>query len=184
MTAKTSYGEPPYEKPPYEQLVHDHGVRVWRICRAILGPADADDAWSETFLAGLRAYPDLPADANHAAWLSTIAYRKAIDVVRTRNRQATPIADLGSGPDSGQFVLGQPALGQPGAGPDPDLVDAVRSLPDKQRLAVTLHYLADLPYAQVAAELGGTPAAARRAASDGLRTLRRRLASPTSGGSR
>lgn len=66
--------------------------------------------------------------------------------------------------------------------PDDELADAVRSLPDKQRLAVTLHYLADLPYAQVAAELGGTPEAARRAASDGLRTLRRRLASPTTEG--
>ena len=32
-----------------------------RVCRAVLGPADADDAWSETFLAALRAYPDLPA---------------------------------------------------------------------------------------------------------------------------
>ena len=49
-------------------------------------------------------------------------------------------------------------VGQPGTGDD-ELTDAVRSLPDKQRLAVTLHYLADLPYAQVAAELGATPTA-------------------------
>lgn len=164
-------------KPPYEELVRDHGVRVWRVCRAILGPTDADDAWSETFLAGLRAYPDLPSDADHGAWLATIAYRKAIDTVRARQRRATPIADTEVGSHAGES-----ALGMPGAGPDADLVDAVRSLPDKQRLAVTLHYLADLPYAQVAAEVGGTPDAARRAASDGLRTLRRRLASPTSGG--
>ena len=164
-------------KPPFEQLVRDHGVRVWRVCCAVLGPTDADDAWSETFLAGLRAYPDLPDDANHAAWLSTIAYRKAIDAVRTRQRRAIPVADTDSGHSSPAS-----AYGEPGAGPDADLVDAVRSLPDKQRLAVTLHYLADLPYAQVAAELGGTPEAARRAASDGLRTLRKRLAGQTSGG--
>jgi RNA polymerase sigma factor (sigma-70 family) len=159
-------------KPPFDELVRDHGARVWRVCRAVLGPVDADDAWSETFLAALRAYPGLPSDADHGAWLATIAYRKAIDAVRARNRRATPTADHDDQVST---------LGQPGAGDD-ELVEAVRWLPDKQRLAVTLHYLADLPYAQVAAELGGSPEAARRAVSDGLRTLRKRLARPTTGG--
>lgn len=159
-------------KPPFDHLVRLHGNRVWRVCRAVLGPVDAEDAWSETFLAGLRAYPELPFDADHGAWLATIAYRKAVDAVRARNRRATPAAAQ---------VDGVSTLGQPGTG-DAELVDAVRSLPDKQRLAVTLHYLAGLPYAQVAAELGGTPEAARRAAADGLRTLRIRLARTTTGG--
>ena len=47
-------------KPPFEAVVANHGARVLRVCRAVVGPADADDAWSETFLAALRAYPDLP----------------------------------------------------------------------------------------------------------------------------
>lgn len=165
-------------KPPFDQLVRDHGVRVWRVCRAVLGPVDADDAWSETFLAALRAYPTTAAGTDHGAWLATIAYRKAIDAVRARNRRATP-TDASDEPDTSVSNLGRP-----GAGPDDDLVDAVRSLPDKQRLAVTLHYLADLPYAQVAVELGGTPEAARRAAADGLRTLRSRLAGPITRGQR
>lgn len=160
-------------KPPFDQLVRDHGIRVWRVCRAVLGPVDADDAWSETFLAALRAYPGLPSGADHGAWLATIAYRKSIDAVRARSRRAIPTEE-----HDDQIS----AVGQPGVGPDDDLADAVRSLPDKQRLAVTLHHLADLPYAQVAAELGGTPEAARRAVSDGLRTLRKRLARPTSRG--
>ena len=65
-------------KPPFDQLVRHHGARVWRVCRAVLGPVDADDAWSETFLAALRAYPELPSGADHGAWLATIAYRKAV----------------------------------------------------------------------------------------------------------
>lgn len=162
-------------QPPFDELVRDHGARVWRVCRGVLGPVDADDAWSETFLAAMRAYPDLPAAADHGAWLATIAYRKAVDAVRARQRRATPTVDHDDQVST---------LGVPEARPDDELADAVRSLPDKQRLSVTLHYLADLPYAQVAAELGGTPEAARRAASDGLRTLRRRLASPTTGGRR
>src|SRR5690606_33992095 len=54
----------PVMKHPFEQAVTDHGAVVLRVCRATLGPADADDAWSETFLAALRASPDLP-DAAH-----------------------------------------------------------------------------------------------------------------------
>ena len=51
-------------KRPFEQIVDQHGPTVLRVCRALLARSDADDAWSETFLAALRAYPALPADAN------------------------------------------------------------------------------------------------------------------------
>jgi len=74
--------------------VAEHGATVLRVCRAVLGPADADDAWSETFLAALKAYPRLPADANVEAWLVTIAHRKAIDVTRAAARRAVPVADV------------------------------------------------------------------------------------------
>jgi DNA-directed RNA polymerase specialized sigma24 family protein len=46
-------------------------------------------------------------------------------------------------------------------------------LPPKQRQSVAYHYLAGLPYADVATVLGGSAAAARRAAADGIATLRR-----------
>ena len=38
--------------------------RLLRVRRALLARPDADDAWSETFLAALRAYPDLADGAN------------------------------------------------------------------------------------------------------------------------
>jgi DNA-directed RNA polymerase specialized sigma24 family protein len=41
-------------KPPFETVVATHGARVLRVCRAMLGPADADDAWSETFLSAMK----------------------------------------------------------------------------------------------------------------------------------
>src|SRR3984957_2089422 len=80
-------------KQPFDNVVTRHGPTIWRVCRAVLGPTDADDAWSDTFLAALRAYPDLPADANVEAWLVTIAHRKAIDIIRAKARRAIPVAD-------------------------------------------------------------------------------------------
>ena len=47
------------------------------------------------------------------------------------------------------------------------------ALPPKQRQAVAYHYLAGLPYSEIAGILDSTVAAARRAAADGIATLRR-----------
>ena len=69
-------------KQPFETVVCRHGPTVLRVCRAVVGSVDADDAWSETFLAALKAYPDLDPEANVEAWLVTIAHRKAIDITR------------------------------------------------------------------------------------------------------
>ncbi|TWP39035.1 RNA polymerase sigma factor [Leekyejoonella antrihumi] len=150
-------------KAPFETVVTDHGPTVLRVCRAVLGShADAEDAWSETFLAALRAWPDLPADANVEAWLVTIAHRKAIDVVRAHRRHPVPVAEV---PERAE----QTAL--PGS-VDTDLWREVRALPTKQRQSVAYHYLAGLPYAQVADIIGGSAAAARRAAADGVNRLR------------
>jgi RNA polymerase sigma factor (sigma-70 family) len=158
-------------KLPFEVIVATHGPTVLRVCRAVVGPTDADDAWSETFLSAMKAYPSLPDDANVEAWLVTIAHRRAIDAGRARSRRAVPIdsvADRADADHSGRFV------------PDTDLIAALDALPDKQRQSVAYHYLAGLPYAEVASILGGTATAARRAAADGMATLRRNGVGATS----
>jgi RNA polymerase sigma factor (sigma-70 family) len=150
-------------REPFEKVVARHAETVLRVCRVLLGVHDAEDAWSETFLAALRAYPDLPDTANTEAWLVTIAHRKAIDVLRARKRQPAPVEEVPEAPT---------ALGVPGD-QDADLWQAVAALPDKQRQAVAYHYVAGLPYAEIAVILGGTTDAARRAAADGIKNLRK-----------
>lgn len=149
--------------PPFDQVVAEHGAVVLRVCRAVLGPHDADDAWSETFLSALRAYPDLRPGSDVRAWLVTIAHRKAIDVTRATARRAIP-----------DDRLPEPAApGQPTAvDADVDLWAALADLPPKQRQAVAYHHVAGLPHAEVAALLGSTPTAVRKAASDGIARLR------------
>ena len=155
-------------KQPFETVVAAHGATVLRVCRAVLGPSDADDAWSETFLAALTAYPELPAEANVEAWLVTIAHRKAIDVTRAAARRAVPVADV-------------PERASAHPADDHDLRAALAALPRKQREAVAYHYLAGLPYQQVAAVLGGSTDAARRSAADGIAKLRRTYSETAAG---
>ncbi len=58
---------------------------------------------------------------------------------------------------------------------------ALSRLPDKQRQTVAYHHVAGLPHREVAAIVGGSEAAARRSAADGIAALRRTLLDPTEG---
>jgi RNA polymerase sigma factor (sigma-70 family) len=149
-------------RQPFERIVAAHSHTVLRVCRVVLGVDDADDAWSETFLSAMRAYPELPEDANVEAWLVTIAHRKAIDVIRAQQRRAIPVAELPERPSR---------VGNPEA-VNHDLWNALAALPSKQRQSVAYHHVAGLPYESIAEILGGTAEAARRAASDGIKALR------------
>lgn len=149
---------------PFENVVAEHGPLVLRVCRAVLGPGDADDAWSETFIAAMRAYPDLAAGADVRAWLVTIARRKAIDQVRRAARAPQPTDDL---PEiAGSDVIPDPA--------DEDLRAALGALTPRQRTAVISHHVAGLTYSEVGVLLGSSEAAARRSAADGIARIRQR----------
>ena len=93
----------------------------------------------------------------------TIAHRKAIDVRRAAARRATPVDAVPERP------------GPAAPAPDDGLWEAMRRLPDKQRLTVAYHHVAGLPHREVAAIVGGSEAAARRASADGIAALRRAL---------
>jgi RNA polymerase sigma factor (sigma-70 family) len=156
---------------PFEEIVMEHGSVVRRLCRSLLDPADADDAWAETFLAALRAYPKLRPGSNVRGWLVTIAHRKAIDQIRAASRRPQSPADVGDIPSS----HADPAVR------DRDLWAAWNALPRKQRRAVAYHHVAGLPYTEVGVLLETSEAAARRSAADGIANLRKTYAKARKG---
>ncbi|MEP6816891.1 MAG: sigma-70 family RNA polymerase sigma factor [Marmoricola sp.] len=163
---------------PFEEIVTRHGPTVLRVCRAVVGPHDAEDAWAETFLAAMRAYPDLGEGANVEAWLVTIAHRKAIDVRRAEARRAIPtdgLPERQTQQDLARQDLAQQDLARHDPTRHDDLYDALKQLPEKQRLAVAYHHLGGLSHREVAVLVGGTDAAARRASADGIKSLRVQL---------
>lgn len=178
--------------PPFEELVELHGAAVLRVCRALVGPDDADDVWQETFLAALRVYPSTGDVGNRQAWLVTIARNKSMDHHRKAQRLPVPdggaaAAALSGGPDCGARTDERSTSGM-GLGGGDGVVRAVEAgetaalvwaalaaLPPKQREAVAYHHLGGLRHAEVAAILGNSEAAARRAAADGMKALRAML---------
>ncbi len=147
--------------PPFEAVIELHGPAVLRFCVAQTGSERSEDVFQETMLAALRAYDEVRDPGAIGSWLFSIAARKAVDSHRGRARAPEPVAD----PEPPSVDDG-PVLRDDG------LWQLVRSLPGKQRTAVTLRYLADLSHREIAEIMETSEDAARRNVFEGLRRLR------------
>ena len=112
-------------------------------------------------MAALRAYTRLRDTSNLRSWLLTIAHNKAIDAHRARKRRPLPVEGVGE--------EATPAVTLDG---EPQLWDAVRRLPTKQRTSIVYRFVNDLPYAEIGRIVGCSEAAARQNVRAGLASLR------------
>lgn len=147
--------------PPFDRVVDLHGPALLRFCAAQVGRDRAEDCFQEAMLAALAAYAGVRDPGAIRSWLFSIALRKAIDVHREHARAPQPVED----PEA----LAAGAEQRPG---DRALWARVRALPEKQRQAVTLRYLADLSHKEIGEIMNTSDAAARRNVFEGLARLR------------
>jgi RNA polymerase sigma factor (sigma-70 family) len=152
--------------PPFQTLVDAHGREVHRFLVATVGRGDADDCYQETWLAALRAYPRLDDPSNLRSWIFTVAHHKAIDHLRSRARQAVPVSEP---PES---TRQPPTDSAPALDTGGELWARVRELPEKQRTAVALRFVADADYAEISSVMDTSQEAARRNVHEGLKRLR------------
>jgi RNA polymerase sigma-70 factor (ECF subfamily) len=132
---------------------------------AVVGDTEAArDVVQEAFARALREQGRFRGDGPLEAWLWRIVINVARDETR-RSRFAelsadefAEIAPLGSEMSSAH-----------------DLREELRSLPDRQRLAVFLHYYANLPYEEVAQLLDIAPGTVGASLNAARKTLRRRI---------
>jgi len=153
------------ELPPFQRFLDMHRDTVYRYLVFAAGPEEADDAFQETFMAALRAYPTLRGAENLRGWILKIAHNKAIDAARARGRRPVPVAEPPELPEP-------PAAAATSDGMDAELWSRVRELPPKQRGAVLLRFVGDLEHAQIARALDCSEEAARRNLHVGLQRLR------------
>ena len=149
--------------PPFQHLLDVHGADLHGFCIAQAGPHHGPDCFQEAVISALRAYPDLRDDRNLRGWLFTIAHHKVLDHHRATGRRPMPVPDVPA-----RAADDAPAI-------DDDVWQAVGRLPEKQRGAVALRYLGDLPYADIGVVLGCSEAAARQNVRAGLAALRQEV---------
>ncbi len=142
--------------PPFERFYSEHRDEVFGLLVRRLGRQRAEDAFQETFLRALRAYPALRHGEHLRAWVLTIARNVAVDSFR----RAKPTVEL----EEPVELPRRPAYAE--------LEHLTDDLPPTERAAVVLRYAYDLPYAAIAAAIGSSEEAARQAASAGVRRLR------------
>jgi RNA polymerase sigma factor (sigma-70 family) len=145
--------------PPFERFYEEQQGPVLKQLRAMLDRDAADDAFQETFLRALRAYPTLEHGRHLRAWALAIAGNVALDALRRRRLTSTDVPDLES--------VDEPL-------PYDEIRRLTANLPQKERAAVFLRYGYDLTYEDIGTALGSSPEAARQAASSGVRRLRRK----------
>ena len=145
--------------PPFERFYEEQRGPVLAQLRSMLGRDAADDAFQETFLRALRAYPTLKHGRHLRAWALAIARNVAIDALRKRRVTSSEVPDLES--------VDEPL-------PYEELRSLTAGLPQKERAAVFLRYGYDLSYEDIGNALGSSAEAARQAASSGVRRLRKK----------
>jgi RNA polymerase sigma-70 factor (ECF subfamily) len=140
--------------------------------------ADAEDAVQETWVRLSRA--DTRSIRNVDAWLTTIATRLCLDILRMRNarqenaahpRLPDPIVTWTERLDPEQEALLGEHLGYA-------LLVVIQALSPPERVAYILHEMFDVPFEDIGRILDRTIAAARQLASRGRRRVRDSLATP------
>jgi RNA polymerase sigma-70 factor (ECF subfamily) len=147
--------------PPFSALLDAHGSELLAHARRLAGQ-DAEDVLHDALLRALRAYPRLRHGEHLRAWLYRITTRAAYDhhARRTRRREV---------------LVGDPPEGAVESDPGDGFEAIVEPLPDAARAALTLRFVEDLPYEDIARRLGCSPEAARQRVSGAVRTLRARM---------
>jgi RNA polymerase sigma factor (sigma-70 family) len=145
--------------PPFERFYEEQRGPVLAQLRGMLGRDAAEDAFQETFLRALRAYPTLAHGRHLRAWALAIARNVAVDALRRRRLTSAEVPDLES--------VDEPL-------PYEELRRLTAELPQKERAAVFLRYGYDLSYEDIGTALGSSAEAARQAASSGVRRLRKK----------
>lgn len=121
-------------------------------------PDAALDVVQDAFAIALHRRRSFRAEGNLEAWLWRIVLNVARDRLRARRRGARPLPRL-------------PIPAEEGESPD-EVKELLLALPERQRLAIFLHYYGDLSYAQIGEVLGissGTVSASITTARGALR---------------
>jgi|SRR5918996_601901 RNA polymerase sigma-70 factor, ECF subfamily len=158
--------------PRFEELIDRHHDEIFAYLWRLLGKErhsdvtlDVEDLVQEVFLRAYQNFSALRQDSNHRAWLYKIATNCAFTKLRQMRRRREKSLDL---LDSAAVCHPSPVR----QSMQRQVRVLVNELPTKQKASVTLRYLEDLDYAEIASILGCSEESARANVYQALRRLR------------
>ena len=156
------------DRPSFEDRFTALAARAYKVAYRLTGDrAESEDLAQEALARAYLRWPKVA--AYDEAWVARVTTNLAIGRWRKHRRLVV------TGPDEPAFGSARPAAGAAAADPLDriELIRVLRSLPRRQREAVALRYLADLPETEVAALLGCSVGAVKQHTHRGLVALRR-----------
>jgi RNA polymerase sigma-70 factor (ECF subfamily) len=106
---------------------------------------EAEDALQEAYIRAWQHWPKISGYENPEAWVRSVAFKLCVNAWWKAKNRLTAHRRAAARSEEAAPELGPDLL---------TLVQALRLLPDKQRQALVLHYVADLTVDQIAAETG------------------------------
>ncbi len=166
LAARLADGDPSAPR----DLVERHYLELYRYAYAVLREErSAEDAVQDAFKRALSALGSYPEERLRAMRLRPWMYRITLNVARNRLRQRreVPVEEISVVDDAGSVEGREGVM---------DALDALRRLPERQRVAVTLRYLQDLPYGEISGVTGWPEGTAKTLVRRGLLRLRKLMA--------
>lgn len=161
--ARAAAGDP----EAFSTLYRRYAVRVYRYLYGKVGSAaDAEDLTAQVFTEMIESLPRYRSQGNFAAWIFTIAQRRAADFYR-KDRPIVPIEEIDGFPTSGDDPLVQVIASERTQA----LRQALTSLKEDDLELLRLRFSAGLDYRQLARMLGRNEPAIRMAMHRILRRL-------------
>ena len=157
----------------YEWLVREHSAAAVRLAAALCGrSADAEDVAQEAFLKVFHSLDRFRPDAALRPWLLRIVANEAKNHNRSGRRRTALALRAGSRRESAPLSPEDAVMAER----DADAVlEAVASLPDRDRLVVGFRYFAGLSERETAAALGCRPGTVKSRLARALDRLRPQL---------
>jgi RNA polymerase sigma-70 factor (sigma-E family) len=128
---------------------------------------EAEEIVQEAFARAAVRWPRLRGYEQPEAWVRRVAMNLAADRARRLRRQARALLRAGPPPQVPSVSVETLAL-----------LEALRTLPVRQRQAIVLHYLVDLPVEEVARTLALRDGTVKSLLARGRRALAARLGEP------
>jgi RNA polymerase sigma-70 factor, ECF subfamily len=157
----------------YQNMVFTHALRL------LGNPAEAADVSQTVFLKAFERFADIAGSPTIGGWLKKVTTNYCLNHLQRYRARWKLFSDLandedddGHGPDP---AAEEPAAGSLGDDEKRLLEEALRRLPDAQRVPLVLHHFEDLSCEQIASDLGVSVGKVKTDMHRGRLALRRKL---------
>ena len=165
--------------PLFEDLIERHHDEICAYLWRLMGKdgrqdsgMDVEDLTQDVFLRAYESFPGLRPNSNHRAWLYKIATHCAYSQLRRMKRRRDKLSFL-------KRSATEPVMENDDPGSRKYIEQRVRilvnGLPVKQKACITLRYLQDLDYPEIAQIMGCSQESARANVYQAIRHLRQAL---------